>query len=153
MNFVAKIIGSTFGCGYFPVAPGTVGSFFAIVVLWLLPPASALVLIVACALFFVIGVWASTICEQDWGHDAGRIVWDEVVGMMLSIVALPKHWVIYVAAFFIFRLFDIIKPFPANVSQRLPQGWGVMVDDVIAGLYTNLVLQLTFKLLFTSFAG
>ncbi|MBN1559222.1 phosphatidylglycerophosphatase A [candidate division KSB1 bacterium] len=148
MKRLAKIIGSACGCGYFPIAPGTAGSLVAIVALWLLPPVSLFTLTVTGFLFFGAGVWASTICEREWGHDAGRIVWDEVLGMMISIAALPKKWVIYVAAFFLFRLFDIVKPFPANVSQRLPKGWGVMVDDVIAALYTNIVLQIVFKCFF-----
>ena len=149
-KIVAKIIGSTLGCGFFPLAPGTVGSFVAIVALWFVSPMHSIVLFLASVLFFFIGVWASTICEEDWGHDPGRVVWDEVVGMMVSVIALPKHWVIYVAAFFLFRFFDIVKPFPANKSQELPKGWGVMVDDVIAGIYTNVVLQIIFKIIYTS---
>ncbi|MBN1466565.1 phosphatidylglycerophosphatase A [candidate division KSB1 bacterium] len=142
MKVLAKIIGSTLGCGYFPVAPGTVGSLVAIIALWLLPTMDLSTLLLISLIFFFVGVWAATICEREWGHDAGRIVWDEVVGMMISIVALPKQALIYGAAFFLFRLFDIIKPFPANASQRLPKGWGVMIDDVIAALYTNIVLQI-----------
>ena len=147
MKRLAKIIGSAFGSGYSPVAPGTVGSLVAIVAIWLLPAMSLSTLIVTCFIFFAIGVWAATICEKDWGHDAHRIVWDEVVGMMISIAALPKQWAIYIAAFCLFRFFDIVKPFPANVSQRLPKGWGVMVDDIIAALYTNVVLQIAVKYL------
>ena len=153
MKLLAKIIGSTFGCGYSPVAPGTVGSLAAIVVLWLAPPISSIALILLAAGFFVIGVWASFMCEKDWGHDSGRIVWDEVVGMMITVVALPKDWLIYLIAFGLFRFFDILKPFPINKSQDLPHGWGVMVDDVLAGIFANIVLQLLVRFVFSSIAG
>ena len=153
MKLLAKIIGSTFGCGYSPVAPGTVGSLAAVVVLWLAPPISSIALILLAASFFVIGVWASFMCEKDWGHDSGRIVWDEVVGMMITVVALPKDWLIYLIAFGLFRFFDILKPFPINKSQDLPHGWGVMVDDVLAGIFANIVLQLLVRFVFTSIAG
>jgi phosphatidylglycerophosphatase A len=58
------------------------------------------------------------------------------------LMGLPRHWIVYLLAFFLFRIFDIIKPQPANTSQKLPKGWGVMSDDVIAGIYTNVLLQL-----------
>lgn len=92
-------------------------------------------------------------CEKDWGHDSGRIVWDEVVGMMITVAALPKEWLIYLVAFIVFRFFDILKPFPVNKSQNLPHGWGVMVDDVLAGIYANIVLQILARFVFTSISG
>lgn len=153
MKIAAKIIGSTFGAGFSPVAPGTAGSMVAMAALWFAPPLSTISLVLLAAIFYAGGVWASTICETDWGHDAGRIVCDEVVGMMITVVALPKHWVIYIAAFAAFRFFDILKPFPINASQRLPRGWGVMTDDVLAGIYANLVLQILFRVIFTKVAG
>lgn len=152
MKLIAKIIGSTFGAGLFPIAPGTVGSLVAIVALWFVP-FSTIPLVLASLLFFMIGVWASTVCEQDWGHDPGKVVWDEVVGIMVTVILLPKHWIIYVAAFALFRLFDITKPFPINKSQNLTRGWGVMVDDVIAGIFANIILQIVFRLIFPSFTS
>lgn len=95
-------------------------------------------------------MWVSTICEKEWGHDPGRVNWDEVVGMIVSVSALPKHWLIYSLAFILFRLFDILKPFPANVSQKLKQGWGVMTDDIVAAVYTNILLQIFFRFIFKS---
>ena len=152
MKLFAKIIGSTFGAGLFPIAPGTVGSLVAVLALWFIP-FSTTGLVAASVLFFVIGLWASTVCEEDWGHDPGKVVWDEVVGMMVAVFAMPKHWIIYAAAFVLFRVFDITKPFPANKSQNLPKGWGVMVDDVIAGLFANIILQIIFRLIFPSFTS
>ncbi len=153
MKTCAKIIGSTFGCGFSPLAPGTVGSLFALILLWFVSPLSNVLLISLVILFFVVGVWAATECEKDWGHDAGRIVWDEVVGMMVAVVALPANWMVFLGAFAAFRFFDILKPFPINASQRLPHGWGVMVDDLLAGIYANIVLQILVRVFFTSLVG
>lgn len=152
MKLFAKLIGSTFGAGFSPVAPGTVGSLVAIVALWFIP-FSLSTLIIASILFFVLGVWASTVCEQDWGHDPGKVVWDEVVGIMVTVMMMPKQWIVYAAAFALFRLFDILKPFPVKKSQNLPKGWGVMVDDVIAAIFANIVLHILFRLIFPSFTS
>ncbi len=151
MRTVAKVIGTTLGSGFFPIAPGTVGSAVAAVALWFLPmiPPGSLVLITV--LFFFIGVWASTECEDEWGHDPGKVNWDEVVGMMITLLAVPKHWIVYVAGFFLFRFFDVLKPFPIHKLQSLPRGWGVMVDDVLAAIYANVILQIVFQWIWNPF--
>jgi phosphatidylglycerophosphatase A len=140
---LAMTIATTAGSGYFPVAPGTVGSLIALVALWLLAELSWPILAASTVVCFFIGVWSATECEKLWNrHDPGQVNWDEVVGMMIALIGLPHHWIVYLFAFFLFRFFDIIKPQPANMSQKLPKGWGVMSDDVIAGIYTNVLLQL-----------
>ena len=110
------------------------------IALWLLAlstPVQALVLLVVTAL----GVWAADEAERALGaKDPGAIVVDEVAGMTLSVLALPPTAGVLVAGFLLFRLFDVLKPFPANVAQRLPGGLGVMTDDVIAGLYALALL-------------
>ncbi|MDZ7371569.1 MAG: phosphatidylglycerophosphatase A [candidate division KSB1 bacterium] len=143
---LAVIIGTTFGSGYSPAAPGTAGAAVVIVALWFLPLPSIVISVHLIVLFFFIGVWAATLCENRWGADPGRVNWDEAVGMMISIIALPKTAVIYGGAFLLFRLFDVVKPFPVNRAERFPGGWGIMIDDVIAGFYTNIVLQLFIRL-------
>ncbi len=145
MNRTALVIGTTFGSGFSPVAPGTVGALITVVALRLLPLPSMLVFVHIIALFFFIGVWAAGVCEQRWGRDPGRVNWDETVGMMVSVVALPDAHVWFAAAFLLFRLFDVVKPFPVNRAERLPGGWGIMIDDVVAGLYANLVLQIVLR--------
>jgi phosphatidylglycerophosphatase A len=96
-----------------------------------------IVLIVVTAL----GVWAAGEAERALGaKDPGAIVVDEVAGMTLSVLALPPTPGLLLAGFLLFRLFDVLKPFPANVAQRLPGGLGVMIDDVIAGLYALVLL-------------
>jgi len=141
------VLASVFGAGYSPVASGTVGSFVTAVALWLLPftPLRIAVTLVAVIL---IGIWAGGRIERVLGRkDPGVIVIDEVAGMLLSVIVLPRTLPVLVTAFLLFRLFDIWKPFPARESQALTGGMGVMVDDLIAGLYA-LVLVMGARALF-----
>jgi len=141
MNLLIKLIASGLGTGYFPIAPGTAGSALAAGVAFCLRPwwnpASALTLSCAC---FLAGVYCANRAEKLWGHDSGKIVIDEMAGMFLSLAFLSLNWMNLVAAFFIFRLLDIIKPPPARQVERLPSGWGVMADDIAAGAYTAILM-------------
>jgi phosphatidylglycerophosphatase A len=93
----------------------------------------------ACA---VAGIWAGGRAEAYLGEkDPHAVVIDELVGQLVAAAFLPHHIFYPVAAFLLFRLFDVWKPFPAYASQQLPGGWGIMVDDLIAGLYANALLQ------------
>lgn len=152
MRTVAKVIGTTFGSGFFPVAPGTVGSAVAAAALWMLPILQPEFLLLIIAVFFVVGVWVSTECEREWGPDPGKVNWDEVVGMMITLLAVPKHWIVFVAGFILFRLFDVLKPFPIHKLQSLPRGWGVMFDDVLAAIYANVILQIVFHWIWNPFS-
>ena len=136
---------ATFGyVGYFPIAPGTAGSLAALAlyafVRWAGLPAVELVTIVA---VFAIGVWAATGTERALARkDPGPVVIDEVLGMLITLAFLPlSPWGI-VAGFLIFRLFDVIKPFPAGRLEHLPGGLGIMADDAMAGVYAHLVLRI-----------
>ncbi len=130
-------------CGFVPVAPGTVGSFAGLALVWLLrangwgwlePALLAVVL--------SVGVLASRVTETAYQRrDPGVIVIDEVAGMLVTLMAVPVGVGGAVLAFALFRVFDILKPFPARHAERLPGGWGVMADDVIAGIYAQLVLR------------
>jgi phosphatidylglycerophosphatase A len=103
---------------------------------------------VALALVTLVGLWAASRVERALGRkDPGVIVVDEVAGMMLSVLLLPRTPQVLVAAFLLFRLFDIWKPYPARGSQALPGGLGVMADDLIAGLYALLVVAAARRLL------
>jgi phosphatidylglycerophosphatase A len=135
---------ATFGyVGFFPIAPGTAGSLAALVlyalVRWAGTPAVELVTIVA---VFAIGIWAATGTERALARkDPGPVVIDEVLGMLITLAFLPlSPWGI-VAGFLIFRLFDVIKPFPAGRLEHLPGGLGIMADDAMAGVYAHLVLR------------
>lgn len=144
-----RLIGSGLYAGKSPIAPGTAGTLVGLAFYLLIPGFSEWIMLAAILLFFFIGVWAATEIEKTEGHDAGFITIDEVVGMWISLLFLPDAgvWKIAFPAFFLFRVFDIIKPFPAGRSQNLTGGWGVMVDDVFAGIYANLTLQIIFRLI------
>ena len=129
------------------MASGTVGSFVTVVAVWLLP-VTPLRIAVALGVVTLIGIWAGGRVERVLGRkDPGIIVIDEVAGMLLSVVLLPPTVPVLVTAFLLFRLFDIWKPFPARESQALTGGMGVLVDDLIAGVYA-LVLVLGARALF-----
>ncbi|HUG38362.1 MAG TPA: phosphatidylglycerophosphatase A [Candidatus Limnocylindrales bacterium] len=128
------------GAGYAPVASGTVGSAVAAVGLWLIP-FTRVSLVLACLGVTLVGIWAGGRAERLVGKkDPGIIVIDEVAGMMVSVLFLPLTVPVLISAFFLFRLFDIWKPFPAHGSQSIPGGVGVMLDDLIAGAYALLIL-------------
>ena len=135
------MLASLFGAGYSPVASGTVGSFVTLVAIWLLPW-TTFGLVVALVAVTLVGLWAGSRVERVLGRkDPGLIVIDEVAGMLLSVIGLPRSIPVLVTAFLLFRLFDIWKPFPARESQALTGGMGVMVDDLIAGLYTLILIM------------
>lgn len=141
MTFLAKLIG-TFGfTGFFPFAPATFASAVFAAVYFLVPGGEWLVHPVVCAATLVVSVPVSTLLEKRYGEDPGCVVIDEVVGMQIALVGTSgvSAWGI-VTVFLFFRAFDIVKPFPANRSQALPRGWGVVADDVIAGIYTRVAL-------------
>ncbi len=136
----------TFGyVGYAPVAPGTVGSLAGLAVYGLLraahaPPLAELLVIVA---LFAAGVWSGTHAERHFGGtDPGPGVIDEVVGMLVTLWLLPATWTIAILGFLIFRVFDVIKPWPAGRLEALHGGLGMMADDVMAAIYANLALRL-----------
>jgi len=144
VNRLYRLFATGLCTGYSPIAPGTVGSMLAMVVYFLVPGfRDGMMLLIAIICFF-IGVVSAGKVEKTDGHDASIINVDEIMGMWLTLLFLPKglSLIWFVIGFLLFRGFDIWKPFPINVSQKLPGGWGVMMDDVLAGVYANLVLRL-----------
>ena len=128
------------GAGYFPIVSGTVGSAVALVGLWLIP-FTPLALVLSCVAVTLGGFWASGRVERAVGRkDPGIIVIDEVAGMMVSVLFLPRTWPVLLTAFVLFRIFDIWKPFPARQSQSITGGVGVMIDDLIAGAYALILV-------------
>ena len=133
------------GSGAAPYAPGTFGTLAAIpiylvLIEYLSLPIYGLVVVA----MFGIGVWLCDRTEKDIGvHDHSGIVWDEFVGYLVTMLAVPVGWVWVVAGFFLFRLFDVWKPFPVRqLERRYQNGFGNMADDLLAGIYANIVLQL-----------
>jgi phosphatidylglycerophosphatase A len=94
---------------------------------------------------FFVGVYTATLVEKEWGHDSNRVVIDEVHGMLVSLFLLPSGWQYLLAAFVLFRFFDIAKPLGVKKMENFRSGWGVMLDDVLAGLYSNVLLQIAVK--------
>jgi phosphatidylglycerophosphatase A len=130
--------------GFAPVAPGTVGAAAAIPLFLLLRRAGSPWLEIAvCGVIVAAGAWSARLTEQALGvEDPGPVVIDEVVGMLVSLLFLPGTWPVILAAFVAFRVFDIVKPWPAGRLEHVPGGWGVMADDVMAGVYANLAVQI-----------
>lgn len=138
-----------FGSGAAPVAPGTFGTLAAIPFYLLLQylPLSSYLLVMAVA--FAVGCWLCEITSRDIGvHDHGGIVWDEFVGFWITMIAAPPGWLWIIVGFVLFRFFDILKPWPIRwIDKKVHGGFGIMLDDVLAGLFALAVLQLTFALL------
>jgi phosphatidylglycerophosphatase A len=145
------------GCyiGKLPVAPGTFGSLLAIPACFLvagLPLAATSCIILA---FIGMAVWVADAAETILKtQDPGCIVIDEVAGMMVTMAGIPANWMTVTAGFVIFRIIDIIKPFPIRTAERyVPGGAGVVLDDVIAGIMGNVLLRIVWKTLGPRFAG
>ena len=127
---------------YIPIASGTFGSLVAIAI-YIIPGFERLEIIIpAIILLFSYGLFVSSKFEKIFGKDPSQCTVDEVVGTWISLIALPKTLLIIAAAFLIWRALDIIKPFPAKTSEKLPGGIGIMIDDVISGFYTLVIVHL-----------
>jgi phosphatidylglycerophosphatase A len=138
----ATVIATAFGAGYSPIAPGTAGSLVGLALFWPLQLAPPWIQILVTVAAFFGGVAASTRLAQLLGRkDPGAAVVDEVVGMWLSLLFLPFTPATAAAAFLLFRALDVFKPYPARQLEGLPGGWGIMADDVMAGIYANLLLR------------
>lgn len=138
-----KWISSCSGTGYIK-GGGTVAALLTCIAWWLLQQDGIFNrwMIVVTVAVCIIGVWSSDVVEKDWGKDSSRVVIDEVAGMCISLLFIPPtiQWII--VALLLFRFFDIVKPLYIRRSEKLRGGWGVMMDDIIAGIYSNVVLQL-----------
>jgi phosphatidylglycerophosphatase A len=139
--------------GYIPAAPGTFGSIEGLVLGWLvfspITQRSTVAAIALFALLFAGGCWIAGRAERILvQHDSSRIVIDEILGMVAATFLLPARWPWMLAAFGLFRLFDILKPYPASrIDRQVRGGIGVMLDDLAAAIYANLILQVAWRLL------
>jgi len=148
----SKIIASGLGTGFAPIAPGTAGAILGVIlyyglnIIWVdinLQPLTVNALNLAVIiLVLLIGVYSIRKVHETWPHDAPQIVIDEVVGVWIAVFALPFDYRIYLYGFILFRFFDILKPFYIKRIDRLKSSWSVMLDDVVAGVYANIVLQI-----------
>lgn len=140
------IIATGFGAGYSPFAPGTAGALLATIVWFVaavcMSATGLFWLTLSCIMLFtLLGIWATNQVEPFWGEDPSKVVVDEMVGVWFTLLAAPAgHWGYGIAAFVLFRLFDIWKPLGIRKMESFPGGIGVMMDDILAGLYGFLVL-------------
>jgi phosphatidylglycerophosphatase A len=149
-----KIIASGLGTGFAPIAPGTAGSILGIVLFYLfncilnglnIEPWLVLVLNLFAIIFvLLLGVYSIKKVHTIWEHDASKIVIDEIVGVWIAVFAMPFQWQYYLYALLLFRFFDITKPLYIRRLDNIGGDWSVMLDDVLAGIYSLIVLQVLF---------
>lgn len=142
LNKIEEILGSGLYSGFIPYAPGTMGSLVALLI-YLIPGFENPIILSGFILVFLL--WGKLIAdkfEMVYGKDPKQCVIDEFVGMWISLLFIPKTVSFIVIAFVIWRLFDISKPFPANRLEKIKGGWGIMLDDVMSGIYTFFVMHI-----------
>lgn len=142
INLFEKIIGSGLFTGYIPFASGTFGSLIAIFIYWIPGFEQLHIVLPAIVILFIYGVYVSSKFENVYGKDPSQCTVDEVVGTWIALVAIPKSFLLTLTSFFIWRALDIIKPYPARSSEKLPGGWGIMIDDVVSGFYSVILVHL-----------
>ncbi|MGF7078427.1 phosphatidylglycerophosphatase A family protein [Mucilaginibacter sp. UYCu711] len=139
-----KLAATVFGIGYLGKGVGTIAAFFGCICWYFLfkndPVIPYAILLIA--LVTALGIWSGNMVEPLWGKDHGRVVIDELAGMFISVLFVPVTIPYILIGFILFRFFDILKPLLIRRLEALPGGWGVMADDVLAGVYANIVLQI-----------
>ncbi len=145
--FLYKTIATFFGIGYIGKGSGTIAALVTCIFIYACITYNIYsngVALAVSLLVFIIGALSATQVEKIWEKDSKRIVIDEVFGMLVSLLFLPVSLITIVIAFILFRFFDIVKPLGIKKAELLPDGWGVMADDLVAGIYANIVLQVYF---------
>ena len=146
------IVSTFFGTGNFPVAPGTFATLITALLYYFLVPvglydtlsATLIVIIILIVLQFPLAFIIKRV-EKKLGEDSSKIVIDEVIGYIIAVMLLPKTLLVLILGFVFFRIFDILKPEPVNVIQKVKNGWGVLLDDILAGIYANIVIRIILK--------
>jgi len=144
MKYFLLLLATGFGVGYSPIAPGTAGTLIAIPVYFFLSRIASPIYEITLFGFLFLSIWISENAEVFFKRkDDGRIVIDEMMGFFITMLWVPKTLPFIIMAFFLFRFFDIFKPFPIRrVERKLKGGFGVVLDDVAAGVYANIILQI-----------
>jgi phosphatidylglycerophosphatase A len=144
MKHFFLFLAAGFGAGYVPMAPGTAGTVVAIPIFLLLSSIPSPLYELTILTFFFFASWISGEAQTCWGKkDHPRIVIDEIVGYLITMLWLPKTTLFIILGFFLFRFFDIVKPPPIRLLEKVEGGYGVVLDDVLAGVYANIILQIT----------
>ncbi|MCD6379530.1 phosphatidylglycerophosphatase A [bacterium] len=142
---VITFFGSFFYTGFFPFAPATFATLIWAVCYLFIPPVGWIFHLIALIVMLPVSIYIAEVMEGYFGHDASVIVIDEFVGMQVTFFAIAPSPLTVLIGFLLFRIFDIAKPFPIDKSQRIKGGYGVVVDDVIAGLYSYIILKVIMK--------
>lgn len=139
-----KVIASVFGIGYIK-GGGTVAAMLTCIVLYLFWQqswfTSPLILLAITAIVIILGIYVGNVVEADWGKDSSKVVIDEVAGMLVAMLFVPANLYFLVGGLVLFRFFDIVKPLYIRKMEAFPGGTGVMMDDILAGVYANVILQ------------
>ena len=148
MRRVVLWLATGLGSGLCPVAPGTAGTLAAVPLYLLLRPAPLWAYLSVICIGFAAGIWLCGAAARELGQDdPPSIVWDEVVGFIVTMTAAPAGWTWLILGFLAFRLFDILKPWPISVAdRRVSGGLGIMLDDLVAGLYALIIMQAAARL-------
>jgi len=144
-RFLIRLFSTLFFTGYSPFAPGTCGSLLTLILAWYLIPDNEWTLLLVTLIWVFFSLFVAKEAEEIFGHDDRKINIDESCGMLLSILWIPKKFILYGVAFLLFRLYDIIKPPPIRGLEKI-KGYGVTLDDLIAGLCANVTLQILLAL-------
>ena len=144
-NYLIRAIATVFGVGYLPAAPGTWATVVGVVIAYYLGNNLAFYSILL-VILLVLGIMTSGLLEKQLKQkDPGVVVIDEVVGVMIALWGLPLIWSVMISGFFLFRAFDMFKIYPINKLEAQPGGWGIMLDDCLAGVYTNIILRIALR--------
>ena len=142
LDALSTVVASGLGAGYAPVAPGTFGSAVGLLLFWPVHALPSWALAVGTAVLALGGVAAGgRLASRMKVEDPGRVVIDEVAGMWVTLLFLPFDWRTALVGFVAFRIMDVVKPWPARQMEDLPGGWGIMADDLMAGVYANLLTR------------
>lgn len=146
MKVISKIVATCLGFGYFPLAPGTFTSLIVVLIYkFSLHKISWPLHLLIFFLLFCVGISTSSRLSSEWKNkDPRKIVIDEAAGQYLALFQLNPTWFSLGLSFFLFRLFDILKPFPIRRVETFPEGWGIMLDDLVAALYAGIFISIFF---------
>jgi phosphatidylglycerophosphatase A len=142
LNFIEKLFGSGLYTGYIPFIPGTFGSLAALIIYYIPGFENPLILIPAIIIFTFYGIYVGNKFENVYGKDPSQCTIDEFVGMWISLLFLPKILLISLFTFLLWRILDIIKPFPARNFEKLKGGLGIMLDDITSGVYSLIIVHI-----------
>ncbi len=143
---LSEQISTIFGIGYTVYAPGTMGSLFGLLLYMFIKDVSLALYVIFIIVLFVVGVLVSDVMEDVYGiKDPSFVVIDEVVGMLISMIAIPYSPLVAILGFLLFRIIDIAKIPPLNWLEKLHGGFGIMIDDAVGGLIVNIILQVLFR--------